>query len=369
MKTPHAISAIALVTITTACRADPDYVAPGAYGETAMSGAAATSRPMSVSSNMPRAGATASPPSGQTSSIGSMTRPQGSAGTAAPSASQPSEMPSASQASDMPRSSEGAAGSTASPPTQPAVGSSDCNMTGRWIATYHLVADALGEPQYTHYYHYFEIEQQGDALTVTKGLLCDSDSIGVGAFAATTSFAGAREFIAERVNFAGLQGSSVAGPGGCKIDIGEWYTVVGATNPYYLDPSTALPSAEEMASGDTPGWEDWDGDGNPGVTGQVSGIVTGKIFAAPRMRTSHSGVAADINAAFKLTSDWKGEQNVMAYDGTPLLGSESARAADPTLHFAELARLADDQATGDNKAICSSILELAPVLTPVGAGN
>jgi hypothetical protein len=357
MKTPHALSAITIITLAGACRADPDYVAPGAYGEPVMAGATTPPRPTNGSSNAPRAGTAAAAPSMPTMPNGSMA---GRAGADA-SPTQPSDMPSSTVGA-------GTAGS-ASSPTQPAAGASDCNMSGRWIATYHLVADALGEPQFTHYYHYFEIDQQGDAFTVTKGLLCDSDSIGVGSFAATSSFKAARESIAERVSFTGLQGSSVADAGGCKVDFGEWYTVIGATNPYYLDPSTTLPSAEEMASGDTPGWEDWDGDGNPGVTGQVSGIVTGKIFCAPRMRTSHSGVAADINAAFTLVSQWNSEQNVMAYDGTPLLASESARAADPSVHYAELARLADDQATGDDKAICNSILELAPVLTPIGAGN
>jgi hypothetical protein len=262
----------------------------------------------------------------------------------------------------------GVAGTGATAPSQPATGSSDCNMTGRWIVTYHLVQDALGELQYTHFYHYIEIDQQGEALTVTKGLMCDSDSIGLGSFAATSSFAGAREAIAERVNLVGREGSSVPDAGGCKVELQKWYTVVGASD-YYLDPSTTLPSAEEMAAGDTPGWEDWDGDGNPGVTGMVSGIVTGKIFVAPRQWTSMRGVAADLNSAFQLPTDWQSEKNVMSYDGTPLLSSDAVRAADASLHFTELARLADDQATGDDKAICNSILELAPVLTPVGAGN
>jgi hypothetical protein len=264
---------------------------------------------------------------------------------------------------------ESMAGSTATTPTQPAAGSAGCDLTGRWIVTYHLVNDALGEPQYTHYYHYFEIDQQGDTFTVTKGALCDYDSVGVGAFAATSSFSGARDVVAERVNYSGRKGSSVVDPGGCKIDFDEWFTVIGASTPYYLDPDVALPSAEEMASGDTPGWEDWDEDGNPGITGQVSGIVTGKVFVAPRLRTSFGGVVASIDSAFQMRTDWVSEPNVMAYDGTPLLGSEAVRAADPTLHFTEMARLADDQAVGDTKAICASILELAPELTPMGAGN
>jgi len=39
-------------------------------------------------------------------------------------------------------------------------------------------------------------------------------------------------------------------------------------------------------------------------------------------------------------------------------------ANDPSLAFAGFARLAADQATGDDATICSQILKLAPTLTP-----
>ena len=60
--------------------------------------------------------------------------------------------------------------------------------------------------------------------------------------------------------------------------------------------------------------------------------------------------------------------NVMAFDGSPFLGSSAVRAADASLHFAQLARLQDDQATGDDAAICKSLRTLAPMLTPEAAG-
>jgi hypothetical protein len=41
--------------------------------------------------------------------------------------------------------------------------------------------------------------------------------------------------------------------------------------------------AENMASRSTPGWEDWDSDGNPGISGSIPGAVTGKIFVASRV--------------------------------------------------------------------------------------
>jgi hypothetical protein len=178
----------------------------------------------------------------------------------------------------------------------------------------------------------------------------------------------ARASIASRAGYTGRTGTSAVVSGGCQVDFAKWYTVRGATVPYYLDPSKPLPTVDEKATGGQPGWEDWDADGNPGITGLVSGAVTGKIFTAPRVWTHISGSASDIASTFKLPVQWDQEANVMSYDGSPLLLSEAARASDATLHFAEFVRLAPAQAVGDDNAICKSIVALAPMLTPVAAG-
>ncbi|MET0386390.1 MAG: hypothetical protein ABW321_10550 [Polyangiales bacterium] len=230
------------------------------------------------------------------------------------------------------------------------------------------MTDALGQLQYSHSYLYYEISQQGDTITVNKGLQCGDDAIGVGDFAVTADFKASWPSVVSRSSFQGRAGRSAAVSGGCQVELEKWYTVRGATIPHYQDPAVPMPSAEEMASGSTPGWEDWDEDGNPGITGMVSGVVTGKIFVAPRQWTALAGLVPDVSTLFKLPLDWNQEANVMAYDGTPLLGSEAARAADKTLHFAEFARLAEDQATGDDQAICSALVALAPMLTPAAAG-
>jgi hypothetical protein len=247
-------------------------------------------------------------------------------------------------------------------------GTANCNLSGRWLSMLHAVVDALGELQYTHYLSYFDIEQQADTFTVKKGLLCSFDSIGGGAFAATVDFHAAWAATSSRVTYNGRTGSSTKAGVGCKLEFQKWYLVRGATVSYYLDPAVPLPAADQKATGSTPGWEDWDGDGNPGITGIVSGVVSGKLFVAPRIWTSISASVPDVSSVFKVPVQWNQEQNVMAFDGTPLLASESVRAADATLHFAQFARLTADQATGDDAAICKSVVELAPKLTPEAAG-
>jgi hypothetical protein len=241
-------------------------------------------------------------------------------------------------------------------------------MSGRWLSTVHYVTDALGQLQYAHSYLYYEIAQQGDTFTVTKGLQCGDDAVGGGSFAATVDFKPSWPHVIPHVSYAGRTGSSVMTSSGCKVEFAKWYTVRGATLPYYLDPANPLPTAEQKASGTTPGWEDWDNDGNPGLTGTISGVVTGKIFVAPRAWTSISGTTADLSVPFKLPLEWNQEQNVMSYDGSSLLSQEAVRAADKNLHFVQLARLTAAQTTGDDLAICASVVQLAPMLTPEATG-
>lgn len=255
----------------------------------------------------------------------------------------------------------GTAGSAA---PKPATTGSNCDLSGRWLSTVQLTTDTLGNLQYSYSYAYYEIEQSGDAFKVTKGLLCGEDTIGVGLFAVSLDSRGAWPAFRSKVRFDGRTGSSIKAANGCKIDFARWYTVRGATLPHYLDPANALPSAEQKGMGSTPGWEDWDNDGNPGYTGVLSGTVTGKLFLAPRQWTQLSGTVTSLDGIVKLPAQWNQEQNVMAYDGSPLLASESAKAADPNLHFAQLIRLQPDQATGDDTAICDGIIKLAAMLTP-----
>jgi hypothetical protein len=244
----------------------------------------------------------------------------------------------------------------------------DCDLTGRWLTTLHQVTDGLGQLQYNHKVIYYEIEQSGDTFSVKKGMQCLNDTIAEGAFAIMGNFSGAWPSLMRKVVYAGRKGTSTKVATGCKIDLAKLYTVYGATLPHYLDPSVPLPTAEQKAAGTTPGWEDWDGDGNPGITGMLTGTVTGKIFVATREWTALSGTVPSVAASFELPLMWDQEPNVMAFDGSPFLGAEAVRAADAKLHFAQFARLKADQATGDDDAICKTLRELAPTLTAKAAG-
>ena len=326
---------------TAGCDTTPDKVDPGYYGQMTAAGRASVK--------------VAETPAAPSSNVSSMV------------AQPPAAKPAASAPQKPAAESGGSPNATAASAPAKSSGAS-CDMSGRWLQTVHKTTDGLGNLQYSHVYWYYEIAQSGDAFTVEKSLFCGTGTVGGGAFAITVDFSGAAEGLRMHVNNDGRKGKSVAAAEGCSIELEKVYLVYGATLPHYLDPSTTLPTAEEPAAGGKPGWEDWDGDGNPGITGVCSGTVTGKIFTAPREWSSVSGTVSDISSVFKLAFNYDQEPNVMSFDGSPFLGSSAVRAADASLHFVQFARLTDGQATGDDAAICKSINQLAPMLTPEAAG-
>jgi hypothetical protein len=342
MKTSQRATLVVTATLVSAsgCDYTRDYVAPGYYGEMtsacapAAEGGSFGNRALSPASVAGRAHASSAGVGGR---------------------QPPSTTPAAGEASNPSR-------------PDPAPAATTCDMTGKWLVTVHKTTDGLGNLQAVHDYYYYEIEQQAGVFTVTNSLKCGSDVLGDGAFALTIDFKGATAGLIKHTTHNGRTGSSVSIDGGCRVEFDGQYTVVGATIPHYLDPSTTLPTVEQMAGTDTPGWEDWDEDGNPGITGVVEGAVSGKVFAAARDWATFSGDVPETAALLKLAVDWTQEPNVMAFEGSPFLTTEAVRAGNPSLHFVELARLSDDMATGEDLALCQRLVELAPMLTPEAAG-
>jgi hypothetical protein len=242
-------------------------------------------------------------------------------------------------------------------------------MRGRWLATYHVVVDGLGQLQTSHTWKYLEIDQQGETLTVTKGLNCGEDVAARTPLGANGDMHAMWPAALMKLSDAGLKGTSRMTSAGCEVAFDKNYLVLGATPSYYVDPSHPLPSLDQQANGTTPGWEDWEGDGEPGVTVVLSGAVTGRRFMASRSWHQLAGSVASTDGLLKLADTWDEEDVALKIDGSPLLNSMGVRAADASLHFAELARLDDSQATGDDTAVCAAIRMLAKTLTPNAAAN
>jgi hypothetical protein len=343
--------------VTAGCA--QDKVHPGFYGPPGSDGSSVPHEGPSAAG----AGAFSPPPPSMGASAGAGAGSQPSVDSGAGGAGA-----SASAGAD---ALAGVGGSAASGPLgqNPSPAPADaCDLSGRWLSTLHFVTDAIGQQQTAHSYVYYEIARQDGAYAITKGLHCGDDAVAEGAFAVTVDFSRAWDGIREHLSYVGRSVTSTGSADGCDVRFGRWYTVQGATYPHYADPSIPLPTANQPASGTTPGWEDWDADGQPGITGYISGIVAGKIYLAPRMWSELSGRVPSAGDRMRLRLAWDQTKNVIGYEGSELLASDAVRAADPSLHFAELVRLDAAQAQGEDAAICNAVVELAKTLTQAAAG-
>jgi hypothetical protein len=244
--------------------------------------------------------------------------------------------------------------------------SGPCDLTGRWLVVIRMVTDALGTMSASHEWFYDELTQSGTQVSVSKGLHCGKDFRGLSAVSGNADFHKVWPAMMAKSSDTGRKGVSDATSSGCQVSLEKRYEVIAVTVPYYLDPSHPLPPASQQAAGGTPGWEDWDQDGQPGYTLTVSGLATGQLYMADRTWTMMSGTIAASASSFDLAVDWGDEQDVLGLNGPAIL-METATAtkdSDASQHFATFVRLTDTQATGDDTSVCSAIRSLAPSAAP-----
>jgi hypothetical protein len=237
-----------------------------------------------------------------------------------------------------------------------------CDLTGPWLITERLIASGLGAQQAAIYWLYYELEQSGEKLRVAKGLVCGTVVQPVGSISASVDMHGSWPKLMEKNPHTGRAGVSKPTKAGCSVSMTRAPYVFGATMPYYQDDARALPGLDQAASGSSPGWEDWDADDQPGITMRVSGLANGIRYSTARTSSAWSGQIKSGAQLFKLFSVWQQVESVLGVT-SEILKAMAVRDADPTLHFAQFARLEKDQVSGNDAAICKQIRELAPMLT------
>ncbi len=253
-------------------------------------------------------------------------------------------------------SAEGFDGGT---PTNPA-----CDLNGRWLVASRVLADALGQKQASHNWFYYELRQDADQLTVTRGLHCGYQVAAVTSLGADVDSQLAWPALLAHQTDTGRKGSMTVTASGCQIELAKQWNITGATVSAYSDPNVSLPTPSEQASGTTPGWEDWDGDGHPGITLAVSGATSGNLYLAQRDWSLWSGAVAASPSIFKIAVTWGEEQDPLGYAGSSLVTQTAAIDGDAAQHYVWFARLDSTQATGDPTAICAAVRALVPSLTP-----
>jgi hypothetical protein len=248
-----------------------------------------------------------------------------------------------------------------------AMGDGTCNLAGRWLVAQHTVATAIGQEQAAHNWFYYEIRQEGAALLVTKGLHCGYEVIKRTSLGASVDSSAAWPAFLLHNSSAGRRGSFAKDVAGCRLKMEKEYTVRGATVAHYQNPGTKLPGKDQPASGAMPGWEDWDGDGNPGISLKVSStLASGTLYTCQRDWTEYDGVIAGGPVKLKVAITYGGEQVALGRAaGTPAaVESASSPSSNPAHHYAWFHRLEPAQAAGSDAEICAAVRTLKGQLVP-----
>lgn len=240
-----------------------------------------------------------------------------------------------------------------------------CDLTGTWLVTEKSVLNAMGAKQEVTLWRLLELAQDGDEVMVEKSLLCGDTVQGLAPVIITMDSSKTWDALRQNVSMDGRRGTSRADGDGCSVSFERIVEVRGATTLAYRNLDVPLPAPGEPARGSEPGWEDWDGDGNPGLSVRISGTLSGTLYMASRTWHEWSGRVDPRAGTFKLPMIWQQERSPLGYAGSPLLTLEGgAPDPNPALHFAQFAYVSADVLGDSDEARCARVRDLAPTLTP-----
>ncbi len=253
----------------------------------------------------------------------------------------------------------------------------ECDLTGTWISVRRTLSSAVGiegVQQSTHNWQYWEFEQDGVEAVVVKGLRCGFQLVSRSTTFATDVTVGQAiwDAMTTRTNNDGRRATYGATAGDeCFLNIERRYVVRGVTADHFMDPSVDLEQARTQATETTPGWEDWDGDGHPGVTFKVSGLASGALYVAQRDWYEYEGTTPRGADKFEVVVTWNTEQVTLGRDPEQMPSAESVSSIEPEENFIWFARVDgleqwDVTEDADDLAICARVRELKDQLLPEG---
>jgi hypothetical protein len=250
-------------------------------------------------------------------------------------------------------------------PMSPTVQDPECNLNGRWLVAQRVLATALNEDQASHNWFYLDVRHEGAAVRILRGLHCGFEVVPKTNLAAAVDSSRAWPSFLTHDSSAGRTGTFVKVGNSCHLALNKEYVVRGATVAYYADPTTTLPNANQQASGSTPGWEDWDNDGNPGISLQVrSPLASGTLYVAQRDWTIYDGTTALQPAKFKVSITFGTEQSALGRSAgsSQTLETTASPSSDASQHYAWFHTLDSTQATGSDEDICAAVRSLKDTL-------
>ncbi len=256
--------------------------------------------------------------------------------------------------------------------------SADCDMNGVWISTQRTQSIALGGAilQSEHMYFLWEVEQHGEDFLVTRGLRCGYRNVDQGSSLPTHVTVSEPAFWNGNTTHMSdtCRGGTFRsdGAGSCDFSLDRSTYVRGASPGFFNDMANALlPTVEQPAAcGDEPGWEDWDEDGEPGVTLVVVGVASITMHVAQRGWTEATGSTDADSPHFAVPLDWDFEQQIIATTPRDMTipPTENFATANVDDHQQAFHRLGDSELAVldglDDLGQCELVREWAPILIP-----
>jgi hypothetical protein len=246
-------------------------------------------------------------------------------------------------------------------PTGPAP--TECNLTGKYAITERFAMDGLGAKQIVWNWYYAEISQSGNDITYKKSLSCGANVVGApGSPKIQMDDSQAWDAYTKHPAYEGRKGTVQKVGDGCMVSIAKDAAIRGGTVATYRDITVPLPKLAQEGKDGSPGWEDWDADGEPGVTLNISGLASGKLYAVMRNITAYSGVVPEGADLLTMTLDWSQSRETLKY--TSWILTADAALDTSAKQIVEFGRMTDEQASGDDLAICQNVRDLVEMLTP-----
>jgi hypothetical protein len=243
----------------------------------------------------------------------------------------------------------------------------ECDLTGTWVVRVWTINEALSLAACANNWYYYEITDNGDTFTVDRGNSCGFEVVGSASVRLSDETVEALLRKSDR-SLIGSESVSNAtdgrtgvfkpdGEGGCEFSIEQWWAVRGADLARYLpakeDFATATIDGLEQedaipTSEDPEGNEDWENDGNPGIT-LISQTPQGRRYVTQRDWTKAESYSVSANAdEFEVRMQFNNIEGVVGVSGSPLLNLTSLAATpnDVYGHVMTWQKLDDDMPEG-----------------------
>lgn len=243
-------------------------------------------------------------------------------------------------------------------------GPASCDLSGIWLGRMNTQSIALGVPQYANNWYYFELAQQGDALTVVDHMDCGIEvqgTVSVVLSAATT------RALSEHNRQIGRKGTVTAGANGaCELSMERFWSVRGVSEAKYVpNPRNSplaiadLPAELKLPPEGTPSeTEDWDSDGKPAIAWIVQ-TLNGQRHTAQRDWTRYFTApgyeiraSSDFRQDLVVRAEFNNEEVVYAADSPTL--RQLAQPDSTALHTLTLRHLGRTRADARAQAILRS---------------